>query len=132
MVEVVLTGNKENSEMLPEKATPFLHGAWEYWAHISEDGGVPLKANFDPIEVRDIVHQVLLVEVIRNEQSQEIEDFEFRLIGEGIGERMNHRYAHQRLTSIPGKGPDSDIWSAYMQACETRKPVVLRQNYIGP
>ena len=106
---------------------PPLDQVYAYWQRISQDQPAPLTQEFDPLEIRRALPHILLVGV----ESAPL-DFRFRIIGEYINDRMRASYVDKTLSSIPDKGPGSQIWGQYERCYLECRPLHVRLNYTGP
>ena len=102
-----------------------------YWAGIKGDRAMPRRSDFDPIHIPKLLPHIVLTEVIREQPDERVVDFEIRVIGEHVDDRMLDRYAGRRLSEIDGKGPDSDIWNVYSAVTADKRPKTVSLNYIG-
>ncbi|MFC4350761.1 PAS domain-containing protein [Fodinicurvata halophila] len=67
---------------LSQEGLPDLYRLYCYWNSLRSGGELPRKRHLDPLELRDLLDWIFLVEVRRSSDGQP--DFIYRLVGEGI------------------------------------------------
>ncbi len=85
-----------------------------YWLELSQNGKLPLKCEFCPERIRDVLPNLMVKEVLRCPL-----DFRFRLVGTAICHEFGVDYTGQRFTEIENYGPGSLVWQNNMRALET-------------
>ena len=98
-----------------------------YWNDLRRDGTAPLRAFFDPMAVPSVLPHLVLTSVL-----QDPLDFQYRLIGTHVDERMSANYAGKRLSELDGKSEGSSIWSAFKTSVDECAIIYCRQDYVGP
>lgn len=99
-----------------------------HWNAMAEKWqGLPSREDFRIQDLgRNITH-IVVVEIQRNPT-----DFTYRLIGSNVAENLSENYTGRSLSDIPGKGPDSILWSNMKTARDKKEPVFLEVPYVGP
>ncbi len=59
-------------------------------------------------------------------------DFRYRLVGGAVRERLVRDRTGQRLSEIPGQGPDSALWRHLDAVRKARMPSWRAPPYVGP
>jgi hypothetical protein len=108
-----------------------LNDGYSHWKAIRGDRDLPLRKGLDPVNIPRLLDHIVLVQVLRDPETLAFEDFEFRLLGAYLDDRMLASYRRKKLSELPHKGPGSEVWKAYMEVVRTKKPLTIRQNYIG-
>lgn len=89
--------------------------------------GLPAREDFRLQDLGRHVTDIVVMDVERNPT-----DFTYRLIGSSVAENLADNYTGKSLSELPGKGPDSCIWSNMKTARDTKEPIVLEVPYVGP
>jgi hypothetical protein len=91
-----------------------------YWAgKCRPDGGLPCRADIDPIEMRFALGHVLLVDVERAPRPR----FRHRLVGTHIVERAGYDATGRYLDEIPDTELAARVVESYERALATKQPV---------
>lgn len=106
---------------------PILGPAFALWAQLRTDRPMPLRSAFDPMAIPSLLPHVVFVHV-RHEPL----DFQFRVIGAHIEDRMGARYGFRWASDLPGKGPGSHLWSVYARTVAEGRPQLVNMDYVGP
>ena len=68
----------------PEKLLPLHREIFDYWSSRVVDGRIPSRDDIDPVEFRNVIPWVLLLDVLRDASAPR---FRFRLFGTGLVKR---------------------------------------------
>jgi|GEM_PF-1956495 len=96
----------------------------EYHLH---KGGLPSRNEFSLRTLGKHVTHIAILDVKPNPL-----DFEYRLIGTSVVDHLYKDYTGERLSMIPGKGPESRLWSFMRQTYEDGQPHYFEVPYVGP
>lgn len=94
--------------------------AWSYWNRICGDRAFPRRADFDPVEIPDLLAITELVDVLDSGR-----DFRFRLIGTEIDALSQGYYTHRRLSEIPETSPPGGRAQDFRACLDTGAPVLI-------
>ncbi|MFZ7093026.1 hypothetical protein [Primorskyibacter sp. 2E233] len=108
-----------------------LRGLYFQWMSQAKDGQLPKLNAFDLSGLSESSHSLILTEIIRYPDGT-VEDFEPVFIGSTLRDLTREKMPGRRLSSFPGKGPGSDIWSLYLKMADSRKPLLASLPYVGP
>lgn len=100
----------------------------KHWAayHV-EKGGLPSRNDFSLRDLGKHVTHIVIMDVKLDPL-----DFEYRLVGTSVAEFLKQDYTGTRLSSLPGKGPDSKLWSFMKKTFEDGQPHYFEVPYVGP
>ncbi|MGM0560983.1 MAG: PAS domain-containing protein [Pseudomonadota bacterium] len=99
---------------LIETDYPDLYRLYAYWRSLAPEGQLPLKKDLDPLELREWLDWLFLIEVTRNDQGAL--DFNFRLVGESINAIHHTRLKGKRPQDL---NPPQFGRMLYRHYCET-------------
>jgi len=103
---------------------------YDHWHALGAANHLPSITDFNQSDLKDAISQTILTEVLRDGQGK-VSDFVFRMIGSYVADRMPQVYTGEALSRLPGKGPGSMIWSAYMATATSAGPVQAVLPYEG-
>lgn len=75
--------------------------------------------------------RLVMTEILRASDGEAV-DFEFLYIGRAINGVLNEEQTGRRLSATPGRGPDSEIWEAYVAIARDPQPLIVELPYTGP
>jgi len=101
--------------------------AYALWDRLRADRPMPLRTAFDPMAIPSLLPHVVFIRVRHDPL-----DFQFRVIGAHIEDRMGARYSFRWASDLPGKGPGSRLWSVYTRTVAEGRPQVVTMGYVGP
>ena len=105
---------------------PF-HDLLDYWHQIRGRHPIPLKQDFDPFAISDLLPCLILFEVLRNRESL---DFRFRVVGTYLDERHNGCYTGSTVTEVYGNN-HGQIWHACENVAQTAAPELAQFPFTG-
>jgi hypothetical protein len=105
---------------------PVLEAARAYWERLRRGRTMPARGDINPVEVPKPLSCVLLVDVL----AQPL-DFRFRLVGGDVEAISFRNYRGVRFSEIVHMRPGSEIFGAYRQVVETRRPLWAEVSYVG-
>lgn len=100
--------------------------ALEYWIKIRGDRPMPSRADLDPIDIRQILPNVVLLDVTHDPL-----DFRYRLIGTKIVSQLNDDHTGKWMSEIPHQKPPSTIWSSCETVVNQKLPMTTEIPYTG-
>lgn len=98
-----------------------------YWTEKRGNRAMPRRADIDPTELRSLLPNVLLLQVLRDPL-----DFLYRVIGTEIDRHSQASYTGLTVRQIPHRAPPSRVWENLEQLVRTGVPSCLQVPYIGP
>lgn len=104
---------------------PRLQRAFHYWQGKLAGRAMPARADLDPAEIPDLLPWIILVDVLPD-------DFRYRLIGTEVCRIAHRDHTRERLSTLPGKGPGSVVWSNYEEVVRLKAPFSRSPPYVGP
>lgn len=99
----------------------------EYWMARRNMADLPVYADFDPLECREIMPDLLVLRVCAAPL-----DFEYSLVGSNVREIHSENRRGQRMSAIDGQGEGSRLWSLLANAVAQRDAVTFYSPYSGP
>lgn len=100
----------------------------DHWKNMARKRrGIPAREDFRIQDLGKHVTNIVVLDIECNPT-----DFTYRLIGSDIAENLSEDYTGKSLSDLPGKGPDSRIWSNMKAVRDAKKPVLLDVPYVGP
>jgi len=103
---------------------------YDHWCTLGAGKTLPSITDFNQSDLKDTISHTILTEVLRDGDNH-VCDFVFRMIGSYVADRMPQVYTGEALTRLPGKGPGSGIWSAYMDTVTRAAPLQVTLPYEG-
>ncbi len=100
--------------------------ALDYWIRIRGERAMPSRADLDPIDIRRILPNVVLIDV-----ASEPLDFRYRLIGTKIVSQLNNDHTGKWMSEIPHQKPPSKIWSSCETVVNEKIPMTTEVPYTG-
>lgn len=100
----------------------------QHWKSVAgKRNGLPSRKDF---RLQDLGQNALDIVVL--DIKEEPADFTYRLIGSNVAENLSENFTGKSLSSIPGKGPKSQIWANMAAARDEKKPIFREVPYVGP
>lgn len=90
------------------------------------DGKIPARQDFPPHKFGALMSHVVVFDVL------EPLDFKYSLFGTAVRENAHGEYTGKLLSSLPGKGPDSGIWTFLTSVLKEQSPQYYQIPYVGP
>lgn len=100
--------------------------ALDYWIKIRGTRPMPSRADLDPLDIRKLLPNVLLIDVAHNPL-----DFRYRLIGTKIVSQLNNDHTGKWMSEIPHQKPPSKIWSSCETVVTEKIPMTTEVPYEG-
>ncbi len=100
--------------------------ALDYWIRIRGERMMPSRADLDPLDIRRILPNVVLIDV-----SNDPLDFRYRLIGTKIASQLNNDHTGKWMSEIPHQRPPSKIWSSCATVVTEKIPMTTEVPYEG-
>ena len=110
-----------------ENLSPTQQTAYAYWQSLDPEEWKPLRENFDPFAIPSVLPSVVLARVIDGGI-----DFQFRIIGQDVRDRLTGNYSGKCLSEFSDQKNRTGLWRAYQTVAETNRPHRVRLEYIGP
>lgn len=101
-----------------------------HWGAAKQKNNLPKLMNIDLSLVQRELDRLVVTEVLRDVFGQ-IEDFRFLFVATAKGKKISEPVCGCRLSELPGKGPDSQMWAAYRAICERHSPLRVSLPYVG-
>ncbi len=87
---------------------------------------MPSRADLDPLDIRDLLPNVVLLDVANDPL-----DFRYRLIGTKIVSQLNNDHTGKWMSEIPHQKPPSTIWSSCETVSKQKIPMTTEIPYTG-
>lgn len=100
--------------------------AFDYWMKLRGDRSMPARSDIDPLDIRDILPHVLLLDVAHDPL-----DFRYRLIGTKVVSHLNNNHSGKWMSEIPHQKPPSVIWSSCAAVVTEKLPMTTEIPYMG-
>lgn len=110
-----------------ETLAPLQRTAYSYWLTLVQNTTSPLRENFDPFAIATVLSNIILTRVIERGQ-----DFQFRIFGQAVLNRLNQNYAGMHLSELPNQNERKKVWLSYKHVAETGEPYKSWLEYTGP
>lgn len=110
----------------PAIAYNILDAVWDAWLEARGNALLPRREALDLSRMKAALPHVVLTRVHRDPL-----DFEFRIIGEHIQERIRRNQTGTRLSTTSDSAHGSRLWSCYETAVRERAPFVATLPYVG-
>ncbi|RED47673.1 PAS domain-containing protein [Aestuariispira insulae] len=107
--------------------SPLVRWAYDYWKGKIRDGRLPGRADLDPLEMKPILPNIVLLSV-----RAEPLDFYYRLIGTEIDRHSQKYNTGKWMSEIPERREPSKVWSNCRLVAETGQPSCRSIPYVGP
>jgi hypothetical protein len=108
-------------------SSPLVAAGHRYWLSKHRDGRLPGRDALDPMEMRQFLSNVALVDV----QPDPL-DFRYRLIGTAITKHLFRDYTSTWMSEIDHQKPGSTIFENCREVVKTQKPLFNATPYVGP
>ena len=110
---------------LEDLKTPALRRLLQDWEDRRRGRDLPARKDFDPADIRYIVGNLSLVEVLRDPL-----DFRFRIHATNVAERMGFDLTGKMLTALPDQQYAALIRQHYTETVTLRRPVARYRNRV--
>lgn len=87
---------------------------------------MPARRDLDVLDIPQVMSCAVLFEVL------EPLDYRYRLVGTIVRENTHEDYTGRKLSELPGKGPDSFLWSRLERTRLDKEPTFVEVPYVGP
>ena len=101
--------------------------ALTYWQQARKGNLLPSRSDFDIAVLAPILPNIVLLDVTNNPL-----DFRYRVIGNVAMQNFTENYTGVALSEIPGKGPDSAVFSSLKTVVQSKVPCEQHIPYVGP
>lgn len=101
--------------------------AFQYWRGLCQERAMPGWSEFDPGAVPRLLPHLIMARCVLEDL-----DFEFRVIGNHIRDRIGGNYVGTRVTERHPEQSGSTILGAYRTVLFHGEPVLLHTSYVGP
>ncbi len=98
-----------------------IRALFNYWRSKCPEGGIPRRADIDPVEIPRLMPNLLIVNI-------EYEPFrvKYRLVGTRIVEMTGFEFTGKYLDEIALEDFEGPFQECYQTACETKSPIITR------
>jgi hypothetical protein len=104
------------SVQLSELTSPRIHRLHAYWQHQCESGKLPRRADIAPDHIRDLLPNIMIVDVEHNPMR-----FRYRLVGTRVVEYNGVEFTGRYLGEI-GWPEEQDLIDSYAFVVSSRQP----------
>jgi hypothetical protein len=101
--------------------------ALTYWKEARKEFLLPSREDFDLSLLAPILPNIVLLDVLNDPL-----DFKYRVIGNSAMQNFTKNYTGIALSTISGKGPDSDVFKSLQTVVQRKEPCVQLIPYVGP
>jgi hypothetical protein len=101
-----------------------------HWGAARQENNLPKLIDIDLCQDQLELDRLVVTEVLRDILGR-IEDFRFLFVATAKGKKIREPLCGHRLSELPGKGPDSQMWAAYKAICERNTPLRVSLPYVG-
>ncbi|USG62934.1 PAS domain-containing protein [Sneathiella marina] len=101
--------------------------ALTHWQNARKEHLLPSRSDFDLAVLAPILPNIVLLDVIENPL-----DFRYRVIGNVAMQNFTKNYTGISMSEIPGKGPDSAVFSSLKTVVQSKEPCAQNIPYVGP
>ncbi|MFW2541061.1 hypothetical protein ACN2XU_00365 [Primorskyibacter sp. 2E107] len=119
------------SEFQLSDIPPPLRSLYFQWLSLSGPDSLPALSDIDIRMLSEETHSIVLSEIIRSPDDA-VEDFEVIFVGATLRRVSRESFAGALLSTLPGKGPGSEIWALYSRMASQRAPLLAALPYLGP
>ena len=98
----------------------------DYWNSLRKGQALPLKADFDPLDIPRLLPYTELIDVLYDPL-----DFHYRLLGTAIDEISRQSYGGLKVSEIPSQKEPSTMFSLYQKAVLSGEPSFTELDYVG-
>lgn len=93
---------------------------------------MPSRGDLEPAQIKSLLPNVILMDVMRDVRPGWPLDFRYRLIGTELETWTHGRYTGMHMSDLPHQRPPSKIWRSLLAVTEARRPQFNRVPYVGP
>lgn len=101
--------------------------AYDYWNVLDALNARPLRADFDPFAIASILPNVIMTNVIDAGR-----DFQFRVFGQTVRDRLANNYRGMYLSELPNQNDRQKVWGNYRDVAQSGQPLLSYLDYTGP
>lgn len=110
-----------------ETLEPMQRVAYSYWQALARNTANPLREEFNPFAIASVLSNVILTKVIDHGQ-----DFQFRIFGQAILDRLYQNYTGMYLSELPNQNERRKVWLSYRHVVDAGQPYKSWLDYTGP
>ena len=111
----------------PDLDDPKFQRMFEYWLSKFRDGRLPARADIDPVEIRDLLGHINIIQVIRESDRTR---FRYSLWGTKVTELYGRDFTGKYLDDIIIPTKVSEIQRVFEEVVETGQPVFQQISYL--
>lgn len=101
--------------------------ALTHWQKAKKGNLLPSRSDFDLAALAPFLPNIVLLDVVNDPL-----DFRYRVIGNVAMQNFTKNYTGLALSEIPGKGPDSAVFSSLETVVRSKEPCAQHIPYVGP
>lgn len=101
--------------------------AYDYWNVLAEIKVRPLRTDFDPFAIASILPNIIMTNVIDAGC-----DFQFRVFGQAVLDRLTSNYSGMCLSELPNQDDRQKVWRSYREVAQSGQPLLSYLDYTGP
>ncbi|MEQ9487654.1 MAG: PAS domain-containing protein [Alphaproteobacteria bacterium] len=101
--------------------------AYDYWQMLAGSNARPLRIDFDPFAIASVLPNVIMTNVI--DQGR---DFQFRVFGQIVRDRLIGNYTGMCLSELPNQDNRQKVWRSYRDVAQNGQPLLSVLDYTGP
>ena len=111
---------------MPDIVHPNLRRLYDYWAEKRGDRAMPSRADIDPVEMRYVIGNVIMVDVIEGPSPQ----FHIRVHGTNLVERVHFDLTGKLLDEMPLPEFRELTRQSFSMVARTKEPLHARRDLI--
>ncbi|MEO3428802.1 PAS domain-containing protein [Pelagibius sp. CAU 1746] len=98
-----------------------IRALFRYWRSKCPEGGIPRRADIDPVDIPRLMPKLLIADIERNPFR-----VRYRLVGTRIVEMTGFEFTGRYLDEIALEDYEGPFQECYQTACETKSPIITR------
>jgi hypothetical protein len=108
------------------RSDSLLPNALAYWHRLRGGRRLPLRADFDPIEVPELLPYVIVIDVLRDPQ-----DFQYRLLGTTLDRVFGADFRGKRFSELAFTRPGTPLWDECCRVVAEQVPLRSTVAFLG-
>jgi len=106
---------------------PIVKDGYAYWLSKCHGSSIPRWSDFNPADIKPLLPNIVVTHVMNDPR-----DYLEKITGENVISRSSMNSAGKYWSKIPGRGPESKIWTIFSDIVERKQPILNRIPYVGP
>lgn len=123
------TGDETRAEIVAAVANPDLHRLYDYWRARGASGRLPSRRDVDPLEMRFMLGNLLLIDVVRDPAAPPPR-FRYRLVGANLVNTLGIEMTGRMLDDHPDPEFREVAKRVYRRVVEESRPTAVRRDTV--